>query len=185
METRPVEAERQPGGPAARPPWAGRVVAVASTVAMGALMVACGTTPGPETAPTAATRDVLPGSAFNRVFPADEAAAGGYGLTFTQEKPGFALATLTRGGADLADLAVSDAVGDAAVHADFKNYPDSINGFPMIEKGSTQSAVLVADRFQVKVIGRSPEFSASDRKEWLRKFDLMGLARLAPPPPAP
>jgi len=38
----------------------------------------------------------------------------------------------------------------------------------------------VANRYQVKVLSRDPSFTASDRKEWIEKFDLAGLAQLAP-----
>jgi hypothetical protein len=44
--------------------------------------------------------------------------------------------------------------------------------------GSTQSAVLVADRYQVKVLSRSPAFTQSDRQSWLQRFDLSGLAKV-------
>ena len=40
------------------------------------------------------------------------------------------------------------------------------------------TAVLVGDRFQVKVLSRSPEFTVSDRETWLAKFDLKGLSKL-------
>ena len=45
-----------------------------------------------------------------------------------------------------------------------------------LNKGANITAVLVANRYQVKVQSRDPSFSASDREAWLSKFNLGGLA---------
>jgi hypothetical protein len=46
------------------------------------------------------------------------------------------------------------------------------------DEGATATAVLGNNRYQVKVLSRDADFSASDRQVWLAKFDLDGLAKL-------
>jgi hypothetical protein len=48
------------------------------------------------------------------------------------------------------------------------------------EQGSQASALLVADRFQVKVIGQGAGLDQEQRHELLGAFDLAGLAALNP-----
>jgi hypothetical protein len=36
----------------------------------------------------------------------------------------------------------------------------------------------LVDKYQVKVISKSPSFTASDRAAWIEKFNLDGLATL-------
>ncbi|USR91089.1 hypothetical protein NEA10_20055 [Phormidium yuhuli AB48] len=117
----------------------------------------------------------LPGSAFNRFFPS---ASGEYERVYTQEKDGFAEAKLKRNGEDVAMLAISDTVNVPAAAERLRNSPNQIAGYPGATLGQTQTSILVADRFQVKVISRSADFTESDREAWLQRFDLQGLSRL-------
>lgn len=123
----------------------------------------------------AVARDVVSGSQFNKFFPA---ASGEYDRVYTQEKDGFAEAKLKRNGQDVAMLAISDTSSVPAAAAKFDNSQMQIAGYPAVTVGNTQTAILVGDRFQVKVISRSSDFTASDREAWLQKFDLRGLSQL-------
>jgi hypothetical protein len=49
-----------------------------------------------------------------------------------------------------------------------------------VEQGSQASALLVADRFQVKVIGQGDGLDQGARHDLLGAFDLRGLAALQP-----
>ncbi|MFM9101794.1 MAG: hypothetical protein ACKOPS_10855, partial [Cyanobium sp.] len=51
----------------------------------------------------------------------------------------------------------------------------------VVEQGPQASALLVAERFQVKVIGQGTGLDASKRHELLDAFDLKGLAALRAP----
>ncbi|MDP5338708.1 MAG: hypothetical protein NWQ28_09055 [Nodularia sp. (in: cyanobacteria)] len=115
------------------------------------------------------------GGEFNKFFPA---AGDGYERVFTQEKKGFAEAKLKKDGKDLAMLAVSDTTSTPATAASYSNSTKKIAGYPAREIGKTQTAVLVNDRYQVKVLSRDPSFTASDRADWIEKFNLDGLATL-------
>jgi len=115
------------------------------------------------------------GSSFNKFFPKS---GDGYDRVYTQEKKGFAEAKLKKEGKDLAVMAISDTLNTPTAAAKFQQSTTSIGGFPSVQQGSTATAVLVADRYQVKVLSRDPSFTASDRKTWLEKFDLKGLSRL-------
>jgi len=114
------------------------------------------------------------GSEFNRLFPPD--GVDGYSRVFTQEKPGFAEAKLQKDGKDVAVLALSDVVNDDVAKGKFKAAPDTIGQHPLITVGKNQSALLVKDRYQLKV--SSQTLDASARKSLLQKFDLGAIARL-------
>ena len=115
------------------------------------------------------------GSSFNKFFPK---AGEGYDRVYTQEKKGFAEAKLKKDGKDLAVMAISDTLNTPIAAAKFQQSTATIGGFPSVQQGSTGTAVLVADRYQVKVLSRDPSFTARDREAWLAKFDLKGLSRL-------
>jgi hypothetical protein len=115
------------------------------------------------------------GSSFNQFFPKSGA---GYDRVYTQEKKGFAEAKLKKDGKDMAMMAISDTINTPSAATKFEQSTKKIAGFPAVQQGATATAVLVGNRFQVKVLSRSPEFTASDRETWLAKFDLQGLARL-------
>jgi hypothetical protein len=123
----------------------------------------------------AVVKEATQGSEFNRFFPD---ASGEFQRVYTQEKKGFAEAKLKRGGKDLAMLSISDTTSLPTAAAKFKTSTKQINGYPAVEVGTTQTAVLVGDRYQVKVLSRDPSFTASDREAWLKKFNLNGLSKL-------
>ncbi len=115
------------------------------------------------------------GSSFNQFFPG---ATAGYERVFTQEKKGFAEAKLKKDGKDMAMLAISDTISLPTAAQKFANSTVTVAGYPAVEIGTTQTAVLVNDRYQVKVLSRDPAFSKSDRQTWLQRFDLRGLAQV-------
>lgn len=127
----------------------------------------------------AVSKDATQGSKFNQFFPKS---AGGYQRVFSQEKKGFAEAKLNKDGKTVAMLAISDAASDTTGGGNAaKKYEKStqqIAGYPAVEIGATQTAILVANRYQVKVLGRDPAFTKADRAAWIQKFDLAGLSRL-------
>ncbi len=123
----------------------------------------------------AVDKNATQGSEFNKFFPRG---GNGYERVFTQEKKGFAEAKLKQGGKDVAMLAISDTTSTPTAAAKFQQSTKKIAGHPAVEIGNTQTAVLVNNRYQVKVLSRDPSFTQSDRADWLQKFDLNGLARL-------
>lgn len=124
---------------------------------------------------SAVVRESVGGDNFNQFFPA---AGNGYDRVYTQEKKGFAEAKLKKDGQEMAMMAISDTLNNPSATAKFKESSQKIGGYPAVNQGSTATAVLVADRFQVKVLSRDPSFTESDRQAWLEKFDLNGLAKL-------
>jgi hypothetical protein len=123
----------------------------------------------------AVVKESTSGGSFNRFFPPS---GGGYERVYTQEKKGFAEAKLKQDGKVMAMLAISDISNNPAAANKFQDSQTTIKGFPSVEQGTTASAVLVNNRYQVKVLSREPDFTASDRQAWLAKFDLDGLAKL-------
>ncbi|CAN5754944.1 hypothetical protein BH24ACI1_BH24ACI1_02370 [soil metagenome] len=117
----------------------------------------------------------LAGGEFNKFFPA---ASDGYTRVASQEKEGFAEYKLKKDGKDVAMLAVTDTVTNPEAAAKFRESTRQINGYPAIDQGSTATAVLVDNRFQVKVLSRNPSFTKEDREAWLQKFDFAGIAGL-------
>ncbi len=118
--------------------------------------------------------EARPGSAFNTFFPAD--GVEGTSRVFSQEKAGFAEAKLKQDGKEIAVLSISDAVNDPDVKAKFASATDKLEGMPLVTVGKNQSALLVKDRYQVKV--SSPSLDAEARKAWLGRFNLSGLGSL-------
>ena len=123
------------------------------------------------------TSEVVNGTSFNRLFPTPEA---GEQLVFTQEKRGFSQARLRQGGEVKALLSISDVITNPTARAKFGSGDERLGGWPLVEQGPQASAVLVADRFQVKVIGQGSGLDAQQRHELLEGFDLSGLAALRP-----
>lgn len=115
------------------------------------------------------------GSRFNAFFPRS---VPGYDIVPYQEKKGFAEYKVNQDGQTVAMLAINDTTDTGAADK-FQNSTTMIAGYPSVEVGQTATAVLVGDRFQVKVLSRSPAFTAEDRATWLEKFDLQGLANLS------
>lgn len=121
--------------------------------------------------------EVVNGTAFNRLFPPAEA---GEEVVFSQEKRGFSEARLKRDGQVAALLAISDVITNPAAREKFSTSRERLQGWPLVEQGNQASALLVADRFQVKVIGQGVGLDPQQRHELLQSFDLRGLAALAP-----
>lgn len=115
------------------------------------------------------------GSSFNKFFPPS---SDGYERVYTQEKKGFAEAKLKKDGKDVAVLSVNDTTSNPSAAAKYQLSTQKIAGYPALDIGTTQTALLVNDRFQVKVQSRAPSFTKSDREAWLRKFNLNGLSRI-------
>ena len=123
----------------------------------------------------AVVKESTSGGSFNRFFPPS---GGGYERVYTQEKKGFAEAKLKQDGKVVAMLAISDISNNPAAANKFQDSQTTIKGFPSVEQGATATAVLVNNRYQVKVLSRDADFSASNRQAWLAKCDLDGLAKL-------
>ncbi|MEO0801307.1 MAG: hypothetical protein AAFY57_03390 [Cyanobacteria bacterium J06642_2] len=119
---------------------------------------------------------IIQGGQFNAFFPTE---GNGFERIYTQEKRGFAEAKLKQNGTDLAMLSVSDTASNPQAAEKYFASDSAIAGYPATSIGSTATGVLVGDRLQVKVLSRSETFSASDREQWIEKFDLDGLAQLA------
>jgi hypothetical protein len=121
--------------------------------------------------------EVVNGTAFNRLFPKPQP---GETIVFTQEKRGFSEARLKSGGETRALLAISDTTTAPEARGKFERSAERLRGWPLVEQGSQASALLVADRFQVKVIGQGAGLDQDTRHELLGAFDLAGLAALNP-----
>jgi hypothetical protein len=115
------------------------------------------------------------GGSLNKFFPA---AGGGFSRTFTQEKAGFAEAKLKKGGKEVAVLSINDLAGNPSGADKFTASTEKIGGYPAVQQGKTTTAVLVGNRYQVKVKSSDTSFSVDDRKAWLEKFNLSSLASL-------
>ncbi|MDY7014957.1 MAG: hypothetical protein SVX43_15455 [Cyanobacteriota bacterium] len=119
--------------------------------------------------------EAVAGGKFNRFFPQSQ---GEYQVVYSQEKQGFAEARLKQNGQVMAMLAISDISGNPSAADKFQGSSQKIGGYPAVNPGSTATAVLVDNRFQVKVLSRNSAFAPGDRQTWLEKFDLAGLAGL-------
>ncbi len=113
------------------------------------------------------------GGKLNKYFPSS---SGGFDRVFAQEKSGFAEAKLNKGGKNVAMLSINDIAGNPSAGSKFQQSTKQIGGYPAVNQGANITAVLVANRYQVKVQSRDPSFTASDREAWLSKFNLGGLA---------
>jgi hypothetical protein len=123
------------------------------------------------------TREVVNGPAFNRLFPKPQP---GEELIFTQEKRGFSQARLKAGDSTKALLSISDVITAPETRKKFSGTSQQLRSWPLVEQGPQASALLVADRFQVKVIGQGTGLDQEKRHELLDAFDLKGLAALNP-----
>lgn len=159
-------------------------VLIALTLAMSLFVSACaGTTSAPPQGNQSVSSPVQPavaqkpvsGGSFNKFFPKSE---DEYKVVFTQEKTGFAEAKLNENGQNVAMLSINDVANNPSAATKFKSSSKTIEGFPAVTQGTTITAILVSNRYQVKVQSRSDSFDADDREEWIEKFDLSGLSRL-------
>jgi len=119
--------------------------------------------------------EAIQGSNFNALFPA---ASDGFTTVPTQEKKGFAEYKLNRDGTTVAMLSINDTISNPDAATKFSSSDRAVAGYPAVDIGSKQTAILVADRFQVKVQSRDESFGVGDRETWLSRFDLTGLASL-------
>ncbi len=126
-------------------------------------------------APAAVAKQATQGSAFNAFFPASE---GAYEVVPSQEKQGFAEYKLNRDGKTVAMLSINDTISVPAAAAKYDGATTAIAGYPSVEQGATGTGILVNGRYQVKVLSRDDAFTATDRAEWIQKFDLQGLSQL-------
>lgn len=150
------------------------------------LMTACATEPpsrfdqaqqeSTQKGVKAVSKDATAGGEFNKFFPQS---SGGYKVVYSQEKKGFAQAKLKKEGKEMAALSISDVSSNPSAAKKYEKSTEKIGGYPAANQGSKVTGVLVKDRYQVKVQSRDPAaFTESDRKAWLKKFDLAGLAAL-------
>ena len=123
----------------------------------------------------AVSKQAEAGGSFNQFFPKAE---GDFKLVYSQDKKGFAQAKLKQQGKDVAVLSISDTISTPDAKNKFQQSTENIKGYPVASQGTKGTALLVADRFQVKVLSRDTSFAAADREAWLAKFDLDGLANL-------
>lgn len=124
----------------------------------------------------AVVKESTQGAEFNKFFPKGD---DGYERVYTQEKKGFSEAKLKKDGKDVAMLSISDIKNNPSAAAKYQQSTKTIAGYPAATLGTTQTSVLVNNRYQVKVSTRDASFTESDREAWLQKFDLNGLARLS------
>jgi hypothetical protein len=158
--------------------WALGLVLVGGLLVAGLLLLPLGEWLPGGSVGDVPTAQVVNGTAFNRLFPP---AGAGEQLVFTQEKRGFSEARLKQGDATLALLAISDTATAPEALEKFSTSGERIQGWPVVEQGPQASALLVAERFQVKVIGQGTGLDVSQRHELLDAFDLKGLAALRAP----
>jgi hypothetical protein len=165
-------------------PGTRRLVLVLLFLPLVALVVACGGNPAQTRWASAqqesrnkpaVAKEALPGKEFNKFFPKAESP---WDLTYKQEKQGTAIASLKKDGKEVATLAVFDTISDPDVAKEYKEATQALAGCPLVAKGAKGTAVLVANRFQVQVRSMDDSFAEDDRKEWLKKFDLDGIAKL-------
>jgi hypothetical protein len=119
---------------------------------------------------------IVEGGTLNAMFPA---AGEGFERVASQEKEGFSEYKLKKDGKEMAMLAINDINANPAAAEKFKASTRTIGGFPAVDQGSTATAVLVAGRYQVKVLSRDVAFTKADREAWLAKFNMAGLAAMA------
>lgn len=124
----------------------------------------------------AVVRESTQGAQFNKFFPKS---GGGYQVVPAQEKKGFAEYKVNQGGKNVAMLSISDTANNPTARQKFASSSRRISGYPAVDQGSNGTAVLVNNRYQVKVQSRDDSFTKSDREAWLQKFNLRGLASLS------
>jgi len=123
----------------------------------------------------AVSREAVPGSAFNKLFPKP---SGDFDVVYSQEKAGFAQASLVKKGEDVATLSIFDTVSNPEAAEKYKDTTETFEGCPIIEIGNNGTGLLVGNRYQVQIRSKDANFSKFDREDWLKKFDLANLAKL-------
>lgn len=150
----------------------------AAFCAVCATLAACGKEPSRwDTSATAtlpaANTPKVEGGKLNAFFPAD--GNDGWSRAFTQEKDGFVEAKLKKD-ANEVTVTIHDASGDDAAKSKFTSATEKVGEYPLVTVGKNQSAILVNNKFQVKVT--SQQLDADARKALFGKFDLAGLAKM-------
>jgi len=123
----------------------------------------------------AVSKEAMPGSSFNKLFPKPE---GEFDVVYTQEKAGFAQATLVKKGEDVATLSIFDTVSNPESAEKYKDTQDTFETYPIMDIGENGTGLLVGQRYQVQIRSKDANFSKFDREDWLKKFDLANLAKL-------
>ena len=123
----------------------------------------------------AVAKEAIEGSEFNKFFPKAESP---WDLVYKQEKKGTAIASLKKEGKEVATLTVFDTVSNPEAIAEYKESTQALAGWPLVAKGAKGTAILVNRRLQVQVRSAEDALDEDGRKEWLKKFDLDGLAKL-------
>ena len=146
--------------------------------------------PPPMTAPVRQTQPARPvgniqtadpnkpveGSALNKIFPPSQ---GDHKVVYTQEKRGFAQADVTQSGKKVAVLSISDTLTNPEARGKYASIAVQLAGYPSATIGSQGTAILVGDRFQVQVRSEGNALDAAGRAQWIQKFNLDALKRLA------
>lgn len=157
---------------------------IALVLAVSLLISACGSTNSAppsqnqstnNSAQTTVAQKPVAGSQFNKFFPKSQ---DGYQVVFSQEKTGFAEAKLNQGGENVAMLSINDLANNPSAATKYQQSSKTISGYPAVTQGKNTTAILVANRHQVKVQSRAESFTANDRENWLGKFNLNGLSRV-------
>lgn len=125
----------------------------------------------------AVAKEARDGKDFNKFFPKDKAKEP-WDFVFKQEKKGAAIADLKKDGKHVATLSITDTLSEPEALEKFKESTQKLVGCPMAEEGKLGTAVLVGDRYQVKVRSTPNGLSKEEREEWLMQFDLIGLSKL-------
>ncbi len=123
----------------------------------------------------AVTEDAVKGGELNRYFPKNQ---NSYQVIYTQEKRGFAQAKLKQNGQEMALMSISDVANNPTATKKFQDSQETLQNYPVVNQGSKATAVLVNNRYQVKIVSRNETFDENSRQEWLKKFDLKTLAEL-------
>lgn len=118
------------------------------------------------------------GGELNKFFPNEaDLKDAGYDLVFKQEKDGFAMASITKDDAELANVSITDMRSNPDGTDKFLKSVDRVGSHPVVASGSKGTAVLVGGRFQVQVRERE-NFDRRNRAALLEQFDLDGLEAL-------
>lgn len=128
-----------------------------------------------QAAANAAVAKMIDGAKLKPFFPP----TGMDGATDKAERPpkeGMMEIAYKKGKDDVAVIVITDTAGEPRVKDDYAGVKDTAGGYPLKTSGYFKSAILVADRFQVQIT--SQRLKADQRKAWLEKMDLKGLAAL-------
>lgn len=89
---------------------------------------------------------------------------------------GFAQCTLTQGDKRLGAIVIRDLQKSGGNTDAYAKSTEQLAGFPLLEPGSTISSILVNNRYEVRVFSQSTDLTQAQRRAWIQKVDLQGLA---------